>query len=317
MKLSALFLVGALAAGSSVLSASAAPLAASGYAGYAGFVDRSTFAAPGTTVNFQIDDKTQVPGHVLKGGSYTITVVDHLSDRMILKIVGDNGKEQALFLAVPANGRISKQLSAGPIAVKLGSKNPALRGFAFPNGAVAEFVYPKAEAVTIAKNNSTSVPAIDPASEGRPKASSLSNEDLQMVTLWMLTPTIVGSGQPGIAAQRLQVAEASVPPPPSAPAVASAPPPPPPPPAPPAPAPRPGRVPAPPRAVAPAVAPAPAPAQVAEVAPPAAPKPRKVAHPISQLPHTASNLPLLLLTGILSLFAAALLTGRRWITDAR
>lgn len=287
MKLHALFIVGTLALGSSTLPALGAPLAAS-------YADNASFAAPGTTVKFQVDEKTQVPGKTLKGGSYSITVVDHLSDRMILKITGDNGKEQALFLAVPSNGRIPKQVSAGPIAVKLGAKAPALRGFAFPNGAVAEFVYPKAEAVTIAKNNSTSVPAIDPASEGRPKASSLSGEDLQMVTLWMLTPTIVGSGQPGIAAARLQqVAEVSVPPPPVAPTPPAM------------------RQPS----TTVATAAPMAPVQVAEAAP-VAPKPRKVAHPIATLPHTASNLPLWMLTGVLSLFSALLLTIRRRHLDS-
>ncbi len=292
MKLSAFFIVSALALGSNPPPASAAP--------HFALVDNSVFATPGTTVNFKVDEKTQVPGRVLKGGSYSITVVDHLSDRMILKISGDNGKEVALFLAVPSNGRISKQLSAGPIAVQLGAKNPALRGFSFPNGAVAEFVYPKAEAVTLAKNNNTSVPAIDPTSEGRPKVSSLSNDDLQMVTLWMLTPTIVGTGKPGISAQRLQVAEASVPPPPAAPA---------------APAPAPARQPAPVRQPIAESAP-PAPVQVSDAAP-VVPKPRKVAHPIAQLPHTASNLPLWMLAGIFSLFAAMLLTVRRWSVDAR
>jgi hypothetical protein len=44
-----------------------------------------------------------------------------------------------------------------------------LRGWYFAGApSVLEFVYPKAEAVAIAKSNQATVPAIDPASEGRP-----------------------------------------------------------------------------------------------------------------------------------------------------
>ena len=82
----------------------------------------------------------------------------------------------------------------------------ALRGFVFANGTSVEFVYPKADAVALANANSATVVAIDPASEGRPELAKLTNSDMEMVNLWMLTPVRVGpgNGQKGIEAKRYQ-----------------------------------------------------------------------------------------------------------------
>ena len=176
----------------------------------------------------------------------------------------------------------------------------ALRGFKFQDGSTAEFVYPKAEAVSLAKANGTTIPAIDPASEGRPDASKLSHTDMEMVTLWMLTPTRVGAdNQPGIQAARYQAPAASSAASSSVASVSTPPPPP--------------------AATQPRPAPAPAatgndaamskPASSTQVAR-ATPPPVHV-HAMTALPHTASSLPLIELTGILSLLGAAMLAVRR------
>ena len=237
------------------------------------------FATPGTTAQFQLADKTQVPGQLLKKGSYSITVLDHLTDRMVLRVTSSDGKELTTFLALPGGARISNRPAQGPIKVNLGKGTEALRGFVFADGSVAEFVYPKDEAVSLAKANNVTVPAIDPASEGRPAASALSHTDMELVTLWMLTPTTVGA-EPGIEAKRYQaeVAESSAPP----------------------------------------ALPAPAGSGHARTAPPAAEaavKPKKVAHPIATLPHTASELPMLAGVGFGCLLAAAMLGARRMRSD--
>ncbi len=85
-------------------------------------------------------------------------------------------------------------------------KRRALRGFVFPNGLVAEFVYPKAEAVSLEEANVTTIPAIDPAPEGMANDPTLSQADIRMVTLWMLTPALVGPNDsgPSISAKRYQ-----------------------------------------------------------------------------------------------------------------
>ena len=228
--------------------------------------------------SFTVDDKTQVPGKTLKPGAYTIRIVDHLSDRMIVRIDRD-GKQETTFLALPVSG-LQKPSEQGPIKLTSVKGKNALRGFAFPNGTLAEFVYPKEEAVGIAKANNTKIPAVDPASEGLSADRSLSSEDMKMVTLWMLSPTTVGpdgTGK-GIAAERYEAPRqaASV----SAPRPAAS-------------------IPAPHQTAA-----VQAPRQVASVEAPARPRVRPI---MAVLPHTAGSLPLVMLTGLFSLgFAGAL-----------
>jgi hypothetical protein len=226
-------------------------------------------SVPGASSQFNVTDETEVPGRTLKPGSYTIRIVDHLSDRMIVQ-VNRNGKTESTFLALPAS-KLARPASPGPITVT-GSKSgrSAIRGFAFPNGTLAEFVYPKAEAVTLAKTNSITVPAIDPASEGMTTAKNLSPTDMQMVTLWMLSPTEVGPNDsgPGIAAARYQ---------------------------------------------APAPASSANQAQVASAKVPARPVRIRPAalRSTTALPHTAGDLPLVLLIGLVSAIGAGLLARRR------
>ena len=157
----------------------------------------------GPAARFTVSTPTQVPGKTLSAGSYTIRVVDQLTDRMIVRV--DGGGKPATFLALPATDMAGAK---GMVALKTGvDGKAALKGFAFPNGPSAEFVYPKGEAVGLAKANDLTVPAIDPGSEGRSeKTDGLSHNDMQMVTLWMLTPTPVNPGEtgPGIKAERYQ-----------------------------------------------------------------------------------------------------------------
>ncbi len=231
----------------SVLAVAALSLASPLFA--AGFgVDMGAVALADSS-DFTISQQTQIPGTTLKPGSYTIHVVDKLADRTILEVDNASGKAMATFLALSGAGL--PKSSTGKIAYDSGTdgKN-ALRGFAFPKGPTLEFVYPKAEAVSLAKANGNKVPAIDPASEGRVADPSLSKSDMQVVTLWMLSTTKVGTDGtgPGIKAEKYQQ-------------------------------------------------------QVASNHPP---RPA-----IKELPHTASELPLLVLLGAGSLLGGGLLSARR------
>ena len=237
--------------------------------------------------NFSVDAKTTIPGATIAPGQYTISVVEHLTDRVILRVADKDGKVKSMFLgltttALPSNG------GSGPI-LWTGKGEEALRGFTFPGAPPVEFVYPKAQAVTIAKDNSDKVLAIDPASDNLSVThDNLSKQDMQIVTLWTLRSTRVGpDAQPAIEAARYQV--------PATPAPAAAPPvdvaratPPP----------RPGAAP---RTFTPK------PAQ-------AAPVTRR--HAIAALPHTASNLPAMLLAAVLALLGSAALRLRRLYANA-
>lgn len=165
------------------------------------------YAAGPEASQFTISEQSKVPGLTLKPGTYTIRVVDHLSDRLIVRVDDEKGNTHATFLGIQ-NGAIAKPSSSGPVVwTKSPRGGTIFRGFEFPGGGpVVEFVYPKAEAVSIATINDSKVPAIDPASEGKVADKSLSKDDLEVVTLWLLSSTTVGpnDAKPGIQAERYQ-----------------------------------------------------------------------------------------------------------------
>lgn len=230
----------------------------------------------------QISQKTEAPGVSLSPGSYTVRIADHLNDRIIVQLQKSGSPDVATLLAYP-NPALA---GSGPVLFGTGLKSkPTLRGFAFSGGPTVEFVYPKGDAVTLAKANGVKVMAVDPDSEGRPKLPQLTQSDMNEVTLWMLTPTPVQPGAPaGIQAARYQ-------PPTSAGAVSGTT--------------ETAAAPQPYRNASPAPVAAPAPVQVAS-----APRPH-IRPAVKQLPHTASNLPLIALTGLLSLGLAGGLGVKR------
>ena len=179
----------------------------------------AAFAADptGATANFTVTQQTRVPGDVLKPGDYTIRVVDHLSDRLIVRVDSVNGKTHSTFLGLQ-DASVNKPSAPGVVTWENASqKTTYLKGFLFPNmNSVVEFVYPKADAVAIAKSNQSKVPAIDPASEGKVADKSLSKDDMEVVTLWLLSATTVGPNDaaPAIKAEKYQQVASNEPPPP-------------------------------------------------------------------------------------------------------
>jgi hypothetical protein len=170
-------------------------------------------AAPEVSASFQMAASYGVPGVVLPAGAFSINVSSHLGNRYIVHIDDQAGDVLATFLGLP-NAKLAHPAD-GKIAWSAANKGVTyLKGWYFPAASLGlEFVYPKADAVAIAQANHTPVAAIDPASDGllvaQPK--DLSAKDLQVVTLWMLTPTRVGAtGADGIKAQKYdQVASLS------------------------------------------------------------------------------------------------------------
>ncbi len=278
-----------------------------GYAYAAAPVNPAFAAANDATLDspFTLQSETQVPGKLLKAGTYKMSIKDHLSDRAILQVLGDNGKVVSTFLGIFHSG-MQTNGSTGPITMTTFKGHQALRGFTFPGGGTIEFAYPKAEAAAIASNSSDQVLAIDPESDNlHAKGASLSKEDAQIVTLWSLQATKVSANGPSaIAASKFvspgtdttaspAVAHVSAP----APTYASQP-----------------------QPVQDAASSTPAPVRVPRkrAAPPASTQVASNARrpSLSALPHTASNMPLLLLASMMSLAAAALLRLRRWIAGA-
>jgi hypothetical protein len=169
-------------------------------------------AAPATPpTDFTLSAPTHIPGATLQPGSYSIHVVNRLSDRVILKIDATNGSQHSTFLGVP-NDKIERPASGGPVKWANSSDGtPYIKGWYFPgSSSVVEFVYPKADAVAIATSNPSKVPAVDPASEGKVSDNTLSQGDMQVLTLWLLSLEQVGPGDAtGIKAARYQTASVS------------------------------------------------------------------------------------------------------------
>jgi hypothetical protein len=165
-------------------------------------------ATVSSPANFTLSSPVHVPGETLKKGDYTIQVLNRLSDRVILQVDDAKGKVRATFLGIPKND-ITKPADNGSV----NWPNPAgratyVKGWSFPDSpGVIEFVYPKDEAVSIATANPAKVPAVDPASEGKVADKSLSQDDMQLLTLWLLSLQQVGPGLPagGIKAERYQL----------------------------------------------------------------------------------------------------------------
>ncbi len=169
-------------------------------------------SADAKATKFNVSQQTQVPGMTLQPGTYSIRVVDHLADRLIVRIDGASGGSQhSTFIGLPNTGL--PKSGSGIIAFDSGGDGgAAARGFSFPGGRTVEFVYPKADAVSLAKANGTKVVAIDPASEGRvPTETGLSKDDMEVVTLWTLSSTKVGAGDaaPAISAEKYRAKRTS------------------------------------------------------------------------------------------------------------
>jgi hypothetical protein len=162
--------------------------------------------------SFTISAASHVPGLTLEPGSYTIHVVNRLSDRVILEVDAANGGPRAIFIGVP-NSRIERPSASGPVRWPSPADGASyLKGWYFPGtSSVVEFVYPKAEAVAIAKSNPAKVPAVDPASEGKVADNTLSQRDMQLLTLWVLSLNHVGpaDGPSAIKAERYDTASVS------------------------------------------------------------------------------------------------------------
>jgi hypothetical protein len=178
-------------------------------------IGSSLAQTPQPSASFSVSQLTAIPGKTLPPGTYTIHVVDHLADRYVLRVEGNGGQVDTQFLGIPDPHLGSG--TKGMVAWKTSANGAAyLRGWHFRSMRTGlEFAYPKADAVAVAKANDAQVPAIDPASQGMPADGGLSRNQMQIISLWLLTPTKVGPDAPaGIAAKHYQnVASLRTPPP--------------------------------------------------------------------------------------------------------
>ena len=156
----------------------------------------SMLAADTPAAHFRVSEPTGIPGKVLEPGTYTIRVVDHLSDRYIVSVEGSSGKNRTLFLGIPDKNDAASAQGEMKWSTPVGGAT-YLKGWNFASGSTLEFAYPKNDAVAVAKANNAQVPAVDPESEGMISKAGLSKDEMHIITLWLLSPTSVGPQTPG------------------------------------------------------------------------------------------------------------------------
>lgn len=133
-----------------------------------------------------LDHQLQIPGAVLKPGSYTFSVEDRMQDRAIVRI--DAGKNTYYIVLTVPNGKLPPSRTRNGLILfnSKDEKKQVLEGWMCPGCASGlEFVYPKLEAAKIT-GDGNSVLAVDPASDKLP--ANLSADDMKVVTLWLLSP---------------------------------------------------------------------------------------------------------------------------------
>jgi hypothetical protein len=153
------------------------------------------------TQNILINEELQIPGAVLPPGKYALSVVEHFYDRAIVKISRVGGSERYLVLAAP---NTVKENSAGGLVFfrQSGDTKAALKAW----GAL-EFVYPNAQALKIIEESGQTALALDPATDRLPV--KMSRDDMKAVTLWLLAPKQVTSGNRRMGVTAVKYASAS------------------------------------------------------------------------------------------------------------
>jgi LPXTG-motif cell wall-anchored protein len=159
------------------------------------------YAASGTE-NILINQELQIPGAVLDPGKYSLSIEDHLYDRVIVKVARENSAEQHLVLAV-SNADVKGEKAGNLTLFKQpGDAKPALRGWTG-----LEFVYPKLEAAKLVSDTGQAVLAVDPASDKLPVKLRL--EDMKVVTLWSLSPERLTADNRGLGLKATKFASAT------------------------------------------------------------------------------------------------------------
>ncbi len=166
----------------------------------------SVFAA-GETRSITLTQKLQIPGAVLKPGTYMFSIEDRLTDRAIVRIISAEKNKYYLVLSVPS-GKVSGQGQDGLVLFdSKDGKKRVLRGWMCPGcSTTLEFVYPKLEAVKITDESTQSVLAFDHEYDKLP--ANLSADDMKVVSLWILSPERITAENKG---QGVKAAKYSVP----------------------------------------------------------------------------------------------------------
>ena len=222
-------------------------------------------------------------GKTLPAGRYTFRIVDSPSNRHVVQIMSEDGKEMhATIMAIPAQRQDPPNDPEVRFMETAANQPPAIRTWWYPGRTIGhEFIYPKDQARRLAKNQRESVLSVS-GDQSTPEA--MRTADLTRISSTGEETRVTAEGRRSEAEQTRSAESAAAPAQRSRTAEATQ-----------------RTEPAPPRtAAAEPAAPRTAPARE-----------RNVDQPRTELPRTASVLPLVGLVGLASLVGAAVVRMRR------
>ena len=111
---------------------------------------------------FTFSGPVEIPGQVLPAGTYVFKLADSSSNRHIVQVFNkDENRIYGTFLAIPDYHMQASDKTIIKFAERPAGSPEAIRGWFYPGRHYGhEFVYPKTEAVALAKANDTPVPSI-------------------------------------------------------------------------------------------------------------------------------------------------------------
>jgi hypothetical protein len=159
----------------------------------------------GQVMHVTLPERTAVPGATLEPGAYVLSVADSLPDRKIVQVVPKSGG-QPVYFAVAPNPRLPNAGKSPLLYWSRSGSARALRAWFIPGESIAaEAIYPKDEALELARRNGEPVPAVDPETDRKvPADARLSREDLAILELWSLDYGPVDSPNRELAATKLE-----------------------------------------------------------------------------------------------------------------
>jgi hypothetical protein len=154
----------------------------------------------------------ELPGQILPAGTYVFKVANSQSNRHIVQVFNkDENHVFGTFLAIPSHRRVPSEKTIIRFEERAAGSPQAIKAWFYPHRTYGhEFVYPKTEALALAKANNTPVPAMPaelPPDTTKPAATVRTTQfmALLMVPLRIEKPT-------GEEVQLAQAAAPSAPP---------------------------------------------------------------------------------------------------------
>jgi hypothetical protein len=155
----------------------------------------------------------EIPGQILPAGTYVFKVADSRASRHIVQVFNkDESRVFGTFLAIPSYRHKPSDKTVIRFEERAAGSPQAIKAWFFPHKTYGhEFVYPKTEALALAKANNTPVPSMIGELPPPPTIETLSLDAPQIAALLMVSIRVE---EPS--GEEVELAQASAPPAPAA-----------------------------------------------------------------------------------------------------